>query len=541
MASALNRFARRFGSDEGIANTEENDHVRSSPSLSPSYYVGVRGSNSGNGRSSPLLGGPAPPITRGRSASRLGEILSSMDKMNSQSPVFSQCVAREQQRELRLQLERHRVRATQTLTLSSPPLQQSSFRPINPEAETNAAGICANFPPDHGSHEFESNEEFFRVCKYCGIISGVSQNAYQTDYRETHSTDSSMARADAPSTRRDEQQEDRTITTPRRTGSAPATTREFRQSMGYAQEITDRDSAEAAKTNVEELMDSSQRVQLQSLKKETKRLISMISPMERNISEAIVATTDNVYNAYLMHSKYCHKQCTVNLRHKATRVIANKCVVHTVEEASRLGLSGVSAQSITLIQDRINNHESFRQYNHSTQHNGTKLIVKKLSSMDVTIPCVCDAPPTETKVSSPVLCSPVAFQHQRHDVPALTIQVRDEIAALSAQYKYAAHVRDAARTALNDRAFSNQIRENAVVSQTDIGATGIAYIILRAVETARSAPGEPLALPTESARPLPAGVEKIDVDMAIQLMMTALPDGAKASVSAEDELYDDFE
>ena len=78
-----------------------------------------------------------------------------------------------------------------------------------------------------------------------------------------------------------------------------------------------------------------------------------------------------------------------------------------------------------------------------------------------------------------------------------------------------------------------------MVSHADIGAAGIAYIILRAVETARTLGDSIHSM--NSLNSLPAGVEKIDVEMAIQRMIAVLPDGAKASVSAEDELYDDLE
>jgi hypothetical protein len=433
--------------------------------------------------------------------------------------------------------------------LSLPPSHTGLLRPIDPAPTTPT---CTDAPLDSDLHTFETNNEFYLVCSYCGAVAGRARSGFQEDYKDTHDTDKSVARADAhPASQQSSCEQDRQMTTPRSGGTIGGgglATREQRQQLGFAQQRLEREVARTEARAAGVALDGEQRKHFESIKKETSRLIAMMDLKADAFANAIEATPKRIYEAHVQHAKVCHGQCQLNLHCKAARVIANKCFVHTVEQAAKHQLDGVTAQSIALVQEKMNNHENFRQYKHSAQNESAMIIVQRLSAMDPMQACArldgsSGGDDAQKRTRGP------DRDKRKHDgdasnahspsAPALDIQVRDQIARLSAQSSCAVHVRDAARTALNDGEFSQRLKDNSVVCKETVGVAGIAYLMLRAVEEARGDPGAPSALATKSPRSLPEGLANIEMDETVQRMVLVLPDGVKAPSRAEDELYDD--
>jgi hypothetical protein len=510
------------------------------------------------------------------------EIIAGQARMSQRLSVYGTCSAREQRREVRQHNEAvlaywsskslgepmHSSRpasappqafASGPVVLTSPPYVPPSLplsragmlRPIDPAPLTTPT--CTDAPIDSDLHLFETNNEYFLVCRYCGASSGRAQSYFQDDYKDTHATDKSTARADAPPAqhKQSEIEQDKAMTTPHCGGGA-FVTKEQRQQFGYAQERVNRDAAKEAAAESD--LKPEHKKHFGNVRDRLSDLIATMSPMEPQLAAAIDATTERIYKASLQHAQFCHGDCQLKLYPKAPRVIANKCFVHTVEEAAKTQLAGVPAQSIASMQEKMDNHETFLQYNHSTQNASLHLIVKRLSTMDPMQACdrFDDGNGNGNgNGDADVQRRTRGLERDKHKhddaavasnsppAPALAIQVRDHIARLSAEYGCAVHVRDAARTALNDGKFSQKLKENDVVCKDTVGAAGIAYLMLRAVEKARSDPGAPSAFSTKSTRPLPPGLDKIEVDATIHRMTLALPDDVKAPSRAEDELYDD--
>lgn len=596
-SQALSRFARNFGASPPVGGQSGGGGDQSmgyrSPPLSPLSRSPSRSSSFGSGDS------PLPGVTKSRPSSSRGQtlldrILSSQEKLYADISIYGNHSAREQRREIRQHndavLERvrgawqsgsvpgcrqrpasappgsrvqvHPQALARSVLVSPPyvppalppplPLPSSGaglLRPIDPAPVTPT---CTDAPLDSDRHTFETNEEYYLVCSYCGAVAGRARSCFQDDYKDTHDTDSSTARADAHSASQQSRcEQDRQMTTPRSGGTiggGGTATRQQRRQFGFAQERLEREAAQVEAQAAGGEMDREQRKHLESIKRETSRLIAMMDLKADALAAAIEATPNRIYEAHAQHTKFCHSQCQLNLNCKAARVIANKCFVHTVEQAAKHQLDGVTAQSVALLQEKINNHENFLQYKHSVQNESAMIIVQRLSAMDPTQTCErldgsgggddvqkrprsLDREKRKLEEDASAARSPSA--------PALDIQVRDEIARLSAQYSCAVHVRDAARTALNDGAFSQRLKDDSVVCKEAVGVAGIAYLMLRAVEEARGDPGAPSALATKSLRSLPEGLANIDMDETVQRMVLALPDGVKAPSRAEDELYDD--
>jgi hypothetical protein len=396
----------------------------------------------------------------------------------------------------------------------------------------------------------ERNGEW--VC-VCGVVG--ARCAMGADYKETHDTDSSKARADAPYT--DKRKE--------RFGSVPIGNREeskrIRESLGIGASAVNQGSVvpatvrsklklgyapeksnKAADMEPEE-MDKKHVSKLISVLKEINALVVHMAPVDPGVARVIRITTNRIYRDAFKHSQICkNSHCQLALVFKPARVIAHKSFVYTVEQLcnGNKQADGVSKTQLALLHERVSDSQIFRLRDNATQHEACLAMIHSIDTGDVCVQCNvvegCDAE-DKTLPSGMILGSGDTLRRQVSDVqPSHVMVVREAVFKLSEQFKFPTAVRDAAVTALGNRDFAQVIKNGTVVPHT-ASKFGKAYILLRSVQDETGAKtccvGSSNISFDHSAHVQRVNMSNYDVDGLILQMRGLLPmktDGVPSSV-----------
>jgi hypothetical protein len=409
------------------------------------------------------------------------------------------------------------------------------------------------------------------VCD-CGVVG--AKCPFDPDYKETHDTDNSKARADRPQA---EKRKERFGHVP---VNAPDQAKRIKESMGLAPKVdvgsTVPDNVKsklklgfaAQNANKEaeapvEGMEKKHVGKLTSVIKEINSLVVQMAPVEPEVGRVIRMKTDRIYRDSYKHSKFCdNPHCQKALVSKPARVIAHKSFVYTVEQLCK-GVEqadGVSKTQLTSLHERVSDSQIFRLRDNATQHEAVLAMINSLDTGDICVPCpvVEEEDAEEEKAfktpggAKPGRGQPAAARAggnqnmHRQDSglqPSPVMVVREAVFKLSDQFKFAPSVRDAAVDALGDRDFASVIKNDTVVPHT-ASKFGKAYILLRSIREeaeATSGGGSSGAVADHSTHIQRVNMSNFNVDDLVAQMRKMLPKtGSQGSaLSAHDVGGDD--
>lgn len=363
------------------------------------------------------------------------------------------------------------------------------------------------------------------VCKCgaeCGMIMG-------SDYKDTHDTDKSLARADVSgSSSRLLQANMKAL----RSTVVPESVKR-KHHMGNSAEISfrmaDRDECSLSKGNQRKLTNIISNVD---------ELLSEIGRMDEKIGRRVRMDAEFVFKESVKHHAKCRKrECQKSLFEKPAGVIARESIVYTIDQLSSIGMEGVTMQTIATLQQRVRSSSSFNQRDNATQHQSCLAMISALSTSDNSLVCPTARSEDEMRSSGGAMgkaSSKIPFSRQDSDVQTTyLVQLRDAISRLCVEYACPNEIRDAAMCSMQHIKFVKQLSEGLVVpSKKSSFAT--AYIILRSVAEETNRSGQ-LKSELHLRR---VGLESMDVESMVCKMRSILPKGIiGAALIEEDELY----
>lgn len=365
------------------------------------------------------------------------------------------------------------------------------------------------------------------VCK-CGAEGGV---VMQCDYKDTHDTDKSSARADVYHSSRTIGRGG-TISAVLDTTTVPGAAQK-KHKLGIAPVMSQRMADKG-----ESVLSRGNQRKLTQIISTVDELLLEIGRVDDKIARKVRMDSEFVFKESLKHHALCRKrECQKSLFEKPSGVIARESFVYTIDQLSSVGMDGVSMQSIVALQQRVRSSSIFNQRDNATQHQSCLAMISALSTSDNCVICPevqSDDDRRAADVCGKAVNSSMPFRRQDSDVQTTyLVQLRDAISRLSVEYTCASKVRDAAMCAMQDNSFVKNLSDNGIVShKKTIFAT--AYIILRSV--AEEAGSSDLLKSERHVRR--CGLETSDVESMVQKMRLILPKGVVGGhVIEDDELY----
>ena len=249
-----------------------------------------------------------------------------------------------------------------------------------------------------------------------------------------------------------------------------------------------------------------------------------MAPVDNEIAKKVKLDAEAVFYASVHHHERCQKKyCQKALFNKPASVIAAKSFVHTVDQLSiGEGVAGVSRQTVTALQERVQCSPVFNQRDNATQHHTCLAMISALLTTDNDAVCP-DAPVDPTP-----LAKGVAIQRQRSDVQSSpAVQLRDAISTLSTEYGYPQKVRECAMLALQDGDFAALLKTNRVLPK-ESSKMACAFIVLQSIS-------EDSAGTADRARRV--GLRADEVAPLVSRMRAALPQRVLSSDADDDDLY----
>jgi hypothetical protein len=407
-----------------------------------------------------------------------------------------------------------------------------------PRADRTAGPYCISCK-NSNPVKFTINNEGFRVCE-CGIVNGLDN--YGVNFSETHSTNNNTARADAVCDSHEHR-----LDSSRNATSLSRRQKEVLQRSSVVPESVKRASRLGHATKVVAaaaelalpLMTKGQARKLTTVVDTINKLATQIAPVDESIVRQVRRTADRLFCRSVEHSRCCGKSsCHRSLFDKSARVIACKCFVYTIEKAANGdGIDGVSKQTLTALQFKINNSHVFNAHDNAAQSMSCIGILVALDSEDMTRPCGTMSTlvvPLKRKADSVDSVAGTSMKRQNSDLnPSPILQVRDAISKLSGEFAFGSGVRDKAIGALMNGNFGNAVRTNTIVPAA-AGKYATAYVVLCAVTDASDGHMSPSFVAEHAER---VGLETSQLDLMISSMRALLRMSKPITQCADDELY----
>ena len=408
-------------------------------------------------------------------------------------------------------------------------------KPTKPGALCQNCGTTnpASMKVDNGTHRL--------VCDECGAEG--KQYKYHEDYKDTHNTEKSTARADA-SSKSDEAIQMRFLgkTVPAM-GTMIATSAKKKNKLGYAQEMCNK---EAQLADELKLSRGNQR-KLTSIIEAIDEFIAEMSPVDASIARKLRMDASLIFRQSLTHHEKCgRKECQKALFNKPAKVIARESFSYTIDTISASeGFENVAKQTIVSLQQRVHNSHVFNHLENATQHQSCLAMISAISTTDNCMVCPEAATEEGTKTPEPARSKAtankapagnVAMRRQDSDVLSSPLmQMRDAIRRLSIEYSYSIEVRDVAMCALQDGEFSKHIID-APITPGKATNFASAYVLLRSISEEI---GKPNVASSQQEQVRKVGLADSDVESMVQRMRGLLPKTVMASGSGDydDELY----
>jgi hypothetical protein len=339
------------------------------------------------------------------------------------------------------------------------------------------------------------------------------------DYKETHATETSSARADGPCDKHPSEVNSTLIPS--------SAKRKF--ALGFAHE-------NATKASDRIKLSRGNTRKLTAIIESISKLLVQMTPVDHAIARKITIDAEEVFYASVEHYDRCKKKnCQKALFNKPASVIAAKSFVNTVEQLSiGNGISGVSRQTITALQERVQCSHVFNQRDNATQHHTCLAMISELLKNDNQV--VCPDEPLEAAVVSEYVKG-VPVQRQLSDVHSSPIvQLRDAVAHLTVECEYSQRVREVAMLALQDGDFASSLTSNHLVPKAK-GKMACAYILLRSISESMNVKAVENKNTARHVKNL--GLCASDILSMTTRMRAALPHRALLSCSDadDDELY----
>lgn len=218
-----------------------------------------------------------------------------------------------------------------------------------------------------------SNGRF--VCK-CGAEGDL---ILKVDYKETHDTLKSLARADAPSS------SSVAIggSMKNLSWSVISQAAKRKHNLGNAAEMSI-----GMADKGEFLFSKGNQRKLTNIIANVDELLSEIGRVDERISRRVRMDAEAVFKESVKHHAKCKKrECQKSLFEKPTGVIARESIVYTIDQLSSLGMEGVSLQTIVSLQQRVRSSSSFNQRDNATQHQSCLAMISALSTSDNSLVC----------------------------------------------------------------------------------------------------------------------------------------------------------
>lgn len=357
------------------------------------------------------------------------------------------------------------------------------------------------------------------ICE-CGIEGSIAR--YGTEYKDLHPTDGGQPRADAPSG----QHRDCFSFGLANSLQFQGTTVPKEAKVGHANRVANRVEGGVRGSALSKKLGA----RLLSVMKEVCNLLLGLSPVEESIARVIRIKTDKVFHDAVTHSELCnHSKCQLDLFSKPTRVIAQKCIVYTVEKlcSGEDSVDGVSKMQLANLHQRITASHVFNMRDNAKQHEACLAMIRWLDTANVCAPCaaaVAGGPVEEPQSSGTEYGSKKRRLNSTlsPDEPSTLIKVRDAIHRLSKQFEYADSVRDKALAALSTPDFARVINSDTVVPDT-ASRYGKAYVVLRSVHEAMEAvQGGPSGLRDHSDHVARVNMQTLDVDNMVAKVRAVL-------------------
>jgi hypothetical protein len=366
--------------------------------------------------------------------------------------------------------------------------------------------------------KFTIDSNNFMVCE-CGVVAG--QNGFGVDYKETHSTEGSSARADAPSRESNDAFSNPRCVRPK-TAQATVVPDSARAGMGYAPEIAQR-AAEP-----EETLDKRAASKLGKVMKYTFDLLDALGPLPEPLRRKIRMRVDKIFRSASKHNDCCNSDaCELTLYGKASKTIAVSSVIYAFDQiCNKDGVEGVTHQTLMAIHQRIQNSQILNIGQNSSQHNIA--MISRLETQDVDMVC---KPVDQEECSTPVKGATMPIQRQMSGLQSSPMmQLRDAVTQASRQCGYSHKVRDSALACLHNATFAASIKNNMLLPD-NMGTNEIAQILLSSVADKIGATG--------SSSQFGSSVGGPGLIRMVEAVKAALPSSVFAGGSAcdDDSLY----
>jgi hypothetical protein len=324
--------------------------------------------------------------------------------------------------------------------------------------------------------KFTIDSNNFMVCE-CGVVAG--QNGFGVDYKETHSTEGSSARADAP--RKSSDFFSATGPARHKPAQASVVSNAVRGGMGYALEMEQR-AADRTET-----LDKRSVNKLGKVMKYTFELLEALRPLPEPLQRQIRMRVDKIFRSAAKHNDCCNSDaCMLTLYEKASKTIAVSSVIYAFDQiCNKDGVEGVTHQTLVAVHQRIQDSQVLNVGQNSSQHNIA--MITTLDTQDVEMVC---RPVEREEATTPVKGAlSTAMKRQRSDLQSSPMmQIRDAITSVSRQCGYQQRVRDAALACLHNATFAASIKNNLLLPDT-MGTKGTAQVLLLSVAEKVGAPG----------------------------------------------------
>lgn len=351
------------------------------------------------------------------------------------------------------------------------------------------------------------------VCKSCGAVGRTF--AFNDDYKDLHNSDGGK-------TARGEAYKDAVPT------SAISEQTKKKMKLGFAHESATR------KSDVTSTLTGGNARKFKSIMEDVDRLLVCIGPVDSVVARRVRMDADRLFTESVKHSALCFsKNCQRALFNKPAFVIAAKSIVHTVEQLVLCGMDGVSRPSIAALHAKTQSAPDFTHRDNATQHQSCLAIIAALDSGRNDVACV-DEPP---KPARPLAKADLSLKRQASDVQiSATVQLRDAISVVCAQFACPAGVRNSAILSLQDAAFSALLREHRLFSKKT-SKYAAAYVLLCGVAAEKGVAG--FGGKHNASRLQKLGLDLGDLPALVKRAREALPQSAinGADEFADDDLY----
>lgn len=449
-------------------------------------------------------------------------ICDSMTKMHDAvyGTGLHRVVVKETMRKERQRLQDSSCKQTQSArelpAFSDDDVFKNEFRNTSFVTATTERGVLCPGCKTKDISKFRRGEGDQLVCA-CGVVG--KRYCYGTDYKETHGTDQGASRADAAPSQDG----------PRVQSSAISTSAKRKHKLGYAHE----NSTRAADAVGVRLSKGNTR-KLTSIIEAVEKMIKQVSPVDKAIARKIRMDAEMVFKASIEHKEICnHRECQKALFNKPASVIAAKSFVYTVEQLSvGEGISGISKQTVIMLQERVQRSPVFNQRDNATQHQSCLAMIAALSQGNNKRVCATLDPCYVVAATK----GDVPIKRQKSDVDSSpTMKLRDEIRYISASYGYSLKVQKAATMALQNADIFKVLFTGAD-ELTGLGSFTKACVIMQCITDSTGCDrGVSSRLLRENAHRMQA--DGVRVAAVVERVKSALSACVEALIDDDDELY----